>query len=91
MEEGRRRKREKGEREGEGERWNMNIYEIICFPLLFSLSGLWVIRWHSPTLLGGEFPSLCFLIRMTTPTTDTLIDVSRNNTLPTVWGISLFI
>lgn len=56
-------KEKKGEgREGEGERWNMNIYEIICFLLLFSLFGFWVIRWHSPTLLDGEFPSLCFLI-----------------------------
>lgn len=75
---GRRGEAEKGEREAR-ERWNKNIYEVVS--LCFFVSGSWVIRWHLPTLGESEFPSLYHLIQMTTPTTGTLTDVSRNSTL----------
>lgn len=79
-----------GEKGGKGEgRDRIWIYMRLFVSLCFVLSGSWIIRWHSPTLAEGEFPSLCFLIWMTTSTTDTLIDVSRKNALPAVLGIYL--
>lgn len=74
--EGEKRRRERGKQERDGIRIYMRL-----FPSAFFVSGSWVIRWHLPTLGESEFPSLYHLIQMTTPTTGTLTDVSRNNTL----------